>query len=127
MVDREKPPRISSYKDLEAWKEAHKLVVMVYRLVKAFPQDEMFGLASQMKRSALSVSSNIAEGFGRFGSKEKLQFFNIARGSLIELDNQQTVARDVRYVNQQTQDILVAQIELVHKLLNGLRRYVRSR
>ena len=127
MVDRGKKVKITNYKELEAWKEAHKLVVMIYELVKSFPKDETWGLSSQMKRAALSVSSNIAEGFGRFGSKEKLQFFNIARGSLIELDNQLSVALDVHYISNDTTTQFSLQVELVHKLINGLRKYARNK
>lgn len=119
--------KIGSYKDLETWKEAHKLVLATYSITEPFPKAEIFGLTSQMRRAALSISSNIAEGFGRFGVKEKLQFFNIARGSLIELDNQLCVARDVRYINDKAAAQLIFRIETVHKLLNGLRRYAKTR
>jgi four helix bundle protein len=73
---------------LEAWKEAKKLVREIYQLTQGFPKDETFGLTSQMRRAAVSIPSNIAEGAARSGQKELLQFLNIARGSLSELETQ---------------------------------------
>ena len=77
--------RIKSFTDLIAWQEAHKLALIVYKTTKKFPENEKFGLVSQMRRSAVSITSNIAEGFSRVSKKEKLQFYAIARGSLTEL------------------------------------------
>ena len=77
--------RILHFRQLEAWQEAHALVLMVYQATQAFPADERFGLVSQMRRAAASVPANIAEGFKRRGIQDKIRFYNISEGSLEEL------------------------------------------
>lgn len=91
--------KIKSFTDLLAWKEAHKLVLMVYKATKRFPKDEMFGLISQMRRAAVSIVSNIAEGFARQSYKEKVQFYFLARGSSTELQSQLLISRDLGLLN----------------------------
>ncbi len=108
-----------SFTDLEVWKVGHEIVVEVYDLTKSFPKEELFGLTSQMKRSSASVTSNIAEGFGRFGSKVKEQFYLIAAGSLFELKDQLLIARDVGYINQAQFDAIAESCNTCHKLLNA--------
>ncbi|OGD83031.1 hypothetical protein A2165_03845 [Candidatus Curtissbacteria bacterium RBG_13_40_7] len=112
--------KIQSFTDLEAWKIGHTLVLNVYRLTKSFPHEEQFGLTSQMRRAAVSVTSNIAEGFSRRSAKEKIQFYHMALGSLTELQNQLLVAKDLHYLS----DTLFAQIAgnlvRVNKLIHGL-------
>jgi four helix bundle protein len=96
------------------------LVIDVYRCTKTFPRDELFGLASQMRRSAVSVPSNIAEGKGRHSQKELLQFLYHARGSLLELQTQITVAERLAYLNQHEARPLADHANEVGRLLNGL-------
>lgn len=91
--------KIKSFTDLEAWQEAHKLVLILYKITEEFPKKEIFCLVSQMRRAAISVSSNIAEGFSRNTVGEKCQFYAMALGSLTELQNQLLVARDVKYID----------------------------
>ncbi len=79
--------RIKDFKDLVIWKESHKLVLMIYEITRTFSKEEVFGLISQMRRASVSITSNIAEGFGRQGVKEKVQFYYMSRGSLVELKN----------------------------------------
>ena len=79
--------KIVSFTDLNTWREGHTLVLEIYRKTKKFPKEELFGLTSQMRRSAVSVTSNIAEGFSRRSYKEKTQFYFMAQGSLTELQN----------------------------------------
>ena len=86
------------------WREAHKLVLLIYKTTKGFPKKELFGLTSQLRRAAVSITSNIAEGFSRQGYKEKLQFYYMALGSLTESQNQLLIAK---------------QLVSVHKLLNA--------
>ena len=93
--------KIRSFTDLVAWKKGHKLVVLVYKIIQDFPPKEKFGLSSQMGRCAVSITSNIAEGFSRIGKKEKVQFFRIALGSLTELQNQLLIARDIGYIQEE--------------------------
>ncbi|MEA3397467.1 MAG: four helix bundle protein [Chloroflexota bacterium] len=77
--------RILHFQQLDVWRESHELVLMVYRVTKKFPGDERFGLISQMRRAAVSIPANIAEGFKRHGIRDKIRFYNISEGSLEEL------------------------------------------
>ena len=108
-----------SFTDLEVWKVGHELVVQVYDVTKSFPKEELFGLTSQMKRSSASITSNIAEGFGRFGLKEKEQFYLIAAGSLFELKDQLLIARDVGYISPAQFKTVAENCTSCHKLLNA--------
>lgn len=120
-------PRIKSFTDLNAWREGHKLVIIIYKVTKNFPKEEMFGLISQIRRAAVSITSNIAEGFGRQTYKEKTQFYYQAQGSLIELKNQILIARDVSYlINQNDFEELVEQANVTHQLLQGLIKKTKS-
>lgn len=119
--------KIQSFTDLNAWKEAHKLVLITYKVANEFPKEEKFGLIDQMKRSSVSISSNIAEGFSRRGKKEKLMFYFTAKGSLTELQNQILVARDINYVDKKTFSTIAEQTVTVHKLINGLIRSLNTR
>ncbi len=112
--------RIKSFTDLNTWKEGHKLVVLVYKITKYFPKEEIYSLTNQMRRAAVSITSNVAEGFGRQGYKEKIQFYYLAQGSIIELKNQILVARDIGYLNNEHMNELAEQTNLTHKLLQGL-------
>lgn len=114
------PRPIRDFTDLLAWQEGHKLVLDIYRLTKKFPKEEIFGLVSQMRRAAVSVTSNIAEGFGRQGYKEKIQFFYVAQGSLIELKNQLLIARDIGYISTVDFTKISERADQTHKLLQGL-------
>ncbi len=114
--------KIKSFTDLYAWQEGHKLVVMVYKATENFPQKETFGLTNQMRRSAVSITSNIAEGFSRITIKDKCQFYCISQGSITELQNQLLIARDVGYLNNESFNKLADQTIIVNKLVNGLKR-----
>jgi four helix bundle protein len=118
--------KIRTFKDLDAWKEGHVLVLQIYELTKRFPRSEVFGLTSQMQRCAVSITSNVAEGFSRNSRKEKLQFYAIAQGSVTELQNQLLLAKDVRYISEDQFKLADTQSVRVHKLINGLIRYIRS-
>lgn len=96
------------------------LVREVYRYTRSFPRDEIFGITSQMRRAAVSVPSNIAEGKGRFSRKELVQFLYKARGSLMELETQILIARDLNYLDEFSSRSLTAQTLEVTKILNGL-------
>ena len=117
--------KIRSFKDLGAWREGHKLVLTVYRLSKKFPKDELFGLTNQIRRAAVSITSNIAEGFGRNSAKEKHQFYSIARGSVTEVQNQLLVAKDVAYITPDEFSEADTQADLVHKIITGLAKSTR--
>lgn len=112
--------KISSFTDLIVWQKAHKLVLEIYLITKTFPREELYGLVDQMRRCAVSITSNIAEGFSRQGLKEKIQFYYVSLGSVTELQNQLLISRDLGYINNsQFNDLANKTIE-VHKLLNGL-------
>lgn len=112
--------KIKNFTELNAWKEAHKLVLFVYNAVKKFPSNEQFVLTSQILRAVISVTSNIAEGFGRQGLKEKIQFYYLAQSSLTEVQNQLLITKDVKYLSGIELDKLWNQSIIVHKLIGGL-------
>ncbi len=120
MNDTKITPKIKEFTDLNSWKEAHKLVLLVYKSTKDFPKSEIFGLTSQMQRAAVSITSNIAEGFGRQGYKDKVNYYYMAQGSLTELKNQLFIARDVSYINNNDFNYMQTQLETAHGLLQGL-------
>lgn len=121
------PEAITSFTQLTAWQEGHQLVVAVYRATDQFPRTEQFGLSSQMQRAAVSITSNIAEGFSRAGRKEKQQFYTTALASLTELQNQLLIARDVGRLPRPQFDSLAAQSLTVRRLLWGLVKSAQSR
>ena len=115
------------YTDLEAWKEARILVKLVYLNLVNFPKDELFGLQSQIRRSIVSIPSNIAEGSGRNHRKDTLQFFYIARGSIYELETQLYLSFDLGFLQEEVLNKLLNQIRIVRKLLAGLINYFKSK
>lgn len=118
--------KITSFTKLDAWKEGHRLVVSIYKISKVFPKDELFALTSQIRRAAVSITSNIAEGFSRNSWKEKAQFYSTAMGSLTEVENQLLVSRDVGYLSANEFNSLVPQCIRVSKLIRGLTRKAKS-
>jgi four helix bundle protein len=115
-----------SFQDLRVWQDGHTLVVHVYNITKNFPKDELFGITNQIRRAAVSITSNLSEGFNRNSRKEKLQFYYISLGSIAELQNQLLIARDVAYLNGEVFDKIEAQIITVQKQLNALIQKIRS-
>jgi len=119
--------KIKSFTDLFAWREAHKLVLLIYKITKGFPNDERFGLTSQLCRAGISISSNIAEGFSRGTMKDKIQFYRIAQGSITEVQNQLLIARDINYLEKNNFNKIADQTILVSKLTNGLIKSSKSK
>lgn len=113
---------IREYTDLKVWQESKKLAVLIYQITKKFPKEEMFSLIDQMRRAAISISSNIAEGFGRQTYKEKIQFYYQAQGSLTELKNQILISESIGYMQPSDTRPLFDQLTTVHLLLQGLIR-----
>jgi four helix bundle protein len=109
-----------SYRDLTAWQKSMLLVREVYLCTRQFPVNENYGLISQLRRSAVSVPSNIAEGQGRLSSGEFKQFLGHARGSLMELETQILIARDLNYMNQEQATTLLQHTAETGRVLNGL-------
>lgn len=118
-----KPAR--SFRDLRVWQTAYKLTLEVYKLTETFPKYEQYGLGNQMTRAAVSVCSNIAEGFGRKSVKEKDRFYSIANGSLTELENQLLVAHGVGYVSKVELKRIAEVCVTTHKQLNVLQKVNR--
>lgn len=118
--------KIKSFTDLKAWQEGHKLVLMIYECTKKFPKDELFGLTNQIRRAAVSITSNLAEGFSRRSNKEKIQFFSTAHGSVTEVQSQILIARDVQYLSTEKFSEIAEQSVQVHKLISGLLKYLRN-
>lgn len=92
---------VHSYKDLIAWKKAMRLVCEIYRITRCFPKEELFGLAQQMRRAAVSIPSNLAEGQGRLSTKDFRHFVGVARGSAMELETQLLIARELSYLKNE--------------------------
>jgi len=110
------------HKRLKVWQKAMQLVVDVYEITQRFPQEEQFGLTSQILRCAVSIPSNIAEGHGRGSNKELIRFLNIARGSVFELDTQLEIARQVRLLSRDQFDYLGKLLDEISRLLSGLQK-----
>lgn len=115
-----------AYTDLDVWKEARILASEIYSATKLLPKDELFGLTSQMRRCAVSIASNIAEGCGRNHPKDSIQFFYISRGSLYELETQVYIAFDQNYLNEVLLKDLLSRIEICRKLLSGFIKYYQQ-
>ena len=113
-----------NYKNLDVWKESRKLVSVIYLLAKEFPEDEKFGLSSQIKRAAVSIPSNIAEGLGRQTKKETRQFFYIAKGSLYEVETQIYLAIDLGFVQENEMENVFNQMTSIRKLIIGFIKYL---
>ncbi len=114
---------IRDFTDLETWRFARRLRVEVYGICQGFPKNETFGLVSQIRRAAVSVTANIAEGCGRYSYQENIQFCRQSRGSVYELRDHFTTALDAGYITKEQYSVLDRQAISVIKLING---YIRS-
>jgi four helix bundle protein len=117
---------VQSYRDLVAWNKAMELVIEIYRMTQDFPKEELFGLTSQIRRAAVSVPSNIAEGKGRLSKGEFRQFLGNARCSLAELETQILIAQNLHYLQGAEANRLLTRVEEVGKVLNGLLSAVKN-
>jgi four helix bundle protein len=114
------------YYDLDVWKESRKLTNQVYNLTKSFPEEEKFGLTSQIRRCSVSVPSNIAEGCGRPTPKDTTRFLYIAKGSLYELETQVLLSFGQNYISDKDVSEVSKQIIVCKKLLNGFINYYKQ-
>ncbi|HEX8425555.1 four helix bundle protein [Hymenobacter sp.] len=117
---------MKDYTELQVWQKARQLTNTVYSTTRAFPKDELFALTNQMRRCAISIPSNLAEGCGRNHARDSLQFFFVARGSLYELKTQFYIALDQRYLTQTDFDNAVNQLVECRRMLSGFITYFQS-
>lgn len=117
--------RMRDHKELDVWRESVDVVVKVYALTKSFPKEEIYGLTNQMRRAAVSIPSNIAEGAARQTEKEFVQFLHISLGSAAELETQILIAENMSFT--QTVGELLGQLAMVQKMLHGLIRHYRNK
>jgi four helix bundle protein len=115
-----------SFEKLEVWHDSRELTKLVYKITKGFPDDEKFGITNQMRRSAISVSSNIVEGSYRTTGKDKSNFMTIAYSSLMELLNQTIASLDLKYINEEQYNELRIQIEKISNKLSAQTKYFKS-
>jgi len=115
-----------TYKELDVWIKSRSLVKEIYIVTSSLPKEEIYGLVSQMRRAAVSVTSNIAEGYGRQYRKETIQFLHISRGSLYEMETQLYICTDLNYLSEEKVNTIILLIEETRKLLNGLIKYFEN-
>lgn len=116
--------KLNSYKELIVWQKSMVLVKDIYLITAQFPDDERFGLTAQMRRSSVSIPSNIAEGWGRFSKKNYIQFLKISRGSLFELETQLLITKELNYIKEtEKQEGIIIEIS---KMLNSLIKKIES-
>ncbi len=117
---------VKSYSDLVAWQKAMSLVEEVYKITKGFPKEELYGLVSQLRRAAISVPSNIAEGHSRNGSREFVHHLSIAHGSLSEVETQVEIARRLGYITDERQASIFELASETGRIINGLMNSVEK-
>ena len=115
--------KTKSFKDLIVWQKSYQLVLQIYRITKRFPKSEIYGLSQQMRKASISIPSNIAEGYGRKHKAEYEQFLSIAYGSLLELETQFLLAKDLGYINKnQTIENLLKEVgSMLYRMLYPIR------
>ena len=118
---------METHKELRVWQQSVEMVTSIYLMTKAFPKEELFGLVSQMRRAAVSVPSNIAEGYARGSDKEKLHFLRISSGSMSEIETQLMISSNLGYISQDLFNELSEQITSVWKQLNALISSIKKR
>jgi len=119
-------PTIKSFEDLKIWKDSRVFVKEIYIIVNNFPAKENYGLTSQVTRAAVSIMSNIAEGFARESNKEFIRFLIMARGSTAEVQSDLFIALDLKYINQKEFQSTYYQAEKLGKQINGLIKYLKA-
>ena len=117
---------IKSFEELPMWKDARKFTNKIYNLTKKFPSREVYGLNSQITRAAVSIMSNISEGFDRFSSREFIRFLIIARGSISEVQNDLYIALDLKYISQNEFQLAYDDAKNLGKQINGFIKYLRN-
>ena len=118
--------KIKNFTDLLIWQKGHKLVLEIYKITNKFPKEERFGLADQLKRASVSITSNVAEGFGRDKMNDKAHFYTISLGSVYEVQNQLLIAKDVGYLAEVECEQLLIECTEISKMCSALIKKIRS-
>jgi four helix bundle protein len=118
---------MSDYKKLKVWEDAHKFTVDIYNITKKFPNNEQYGLTSQIRRSSSSVPTNIVEGCGQLDNGNLIRFLGIAKGSAFEVEYQLLLAKDLKYINKKDYDELNEKIQKIISMLTNLIKSLRSK
>jgi len=118
--------KIKKFYELDAWKKGHELVLEIYRLTKGFPKEEIYGIVSQLRRAASSITANIAEGFARYHFKDKIRFYYQARGSVAEVQNFLLLAKDLEFVDLENCKEMGERANEISQLINGLIRSIEK-
>ena len=117
---------IKTYRDLLVWQKSMDLVTEIYRLSKSFPQDELYGLSAQIRRSAVSVPTNIAEGYGRQSKQDYLRFLKMASGSLYELQTQIEISQKLSYISKDDYEVIFNRAKEIERMLSSMIRKVEN-
>ncbi len=118
---------MKTHKDLDVWKKSVSLVTSIYEVTKTFPKDDIYGLTNQIRRSAVSIPSNMAEGSARKGEKEFIQFLYISLGSMAELETQLIIANNLKYVKLNDYELMTGRLEEIRKMIIGLIKFVKNK
>jgi four helix bundle protein len=116
-----------NYENLDVWKESIELAILIYKITKDFPKDEMYGIVSQLRRAAISISTNIAEGAGRNSTQEFIRFVNISLGSLNEVESLIHVSLELKYIDNECFISVKNKISKIGNLLGGFKKYLNSK
>ena len=116
---------MKTHKDLKVWNDSIKLVSRIYEITNNFPKEEVFGITSQVRRAAVSIPSNIAEGAARTSKKEFLQFLSIALGSTSELETQLIISKNLNYLDKNTSETLIKDLNEIQKMIHGLMKSLK--
>jgi four helix bundle protein len=116
--------KIKNFYDLDAWKKSHEFALNIYAITKKLPKEELYGITSQLRRAASSISANIAEGFSRYHFNDKIRFYYNSRGSLSETQNFLFLAKDLLFITEKEFKNLFSLSEEINKLINGLIRSI---
>lgn len=111
---------IKNFYDFPVWQESRKLILTIYKITIKFPKNEQYGLISQIRKAAISVSANIAEGFGRFHYKDKIKFYLQAKGSLLEVQNYIFLAQDLKYIDKENARMIFKQCNNILFQINSI-------
>ncbi|MEI8349058.1 MAG: four helix bundle protein [Candidatus Omnitrophota bacterium] len=117
--------KIKTFKDLRIWQKAMEIVKDIYQVTNSFPKEELYGLTSQMRRCAVSLASNIAEGFKRYHNKEYKQFLHIMLGSAAELETQLLISEELRYINKEETEKICEKLEHLSRMTTVLIRKLK--